>query len=89
MSGKGATKTGGGTGIVNNHNSEMAKRMKQAPHRYPDSVMKPHNGCGSEHRTAIVPARKSFDLASYHDAMAFGMMIDRAGGLAGIMARQL
>lgn len=88
MSKKGATKTGGGTGITNNQNAERAKRMKANPHRFPDSIIHGgHNGCGSEYRRAPGIAAKSKDVsAAYHDAMAFGMMIDRAGGLNGIMS---
>ena len=71
-----------------NHDAEMAKRMKLAPHRYPDSIIHGgHKGNGWEYRKAHAPARKSDELASYHDAKAFGMMIERAGGYAGIMAQ--
>lgn len=33
-------------------NSKMATMMKQNPSQYPDSVRRPHNGCGSADRIA-------------------------------------
>lgn len=75
MSGKGAVKTGGGTGAQNSANSARASAMKKAPGRYPDSVMKEP---GIVRRFAAVP-RAHTPQGQFDRGMLGGMLAYLAG----------
>jgi len=88
MSKKGATQSGGGAGRSKEKNVRMAAMMKKNPGRYPDSVMKPHNGVGSGDRKAAASmgaAWKGRYSSTYERGMLGGVLAERLGyGPSGI-----
>lgn len=58
----------------------MAAYMKEHPHSYPDSVMRPWNGCGSEARAeALKMGRVASNGAHYERGLLGGVLAHKLG----------